>query len=327
MKKTKHGKTQNRQAGRFIRICLLLLFGMIFIAGAYISSSVLLQRRSAADAYGALRADTQKSIAVAGETPAEAVPEAVPETATEHMYIFIPKPAPESMPEAVSDKQEQKAAAETPDGTDEEKAEAAPVPRISMDFSPLRELCPDIRAWLFAEGASLDYPVVQTDNNEYYLSHLYNGEKNPSGTLFLDYRNTGLFTEQNSVVYGHRMKNGSMFGSLLSYKRQDFYDEYPAMLLYTPEGDYLIELVCGTVEDGNSEFVEFEFDNDNDFYAYIDSFRSRSMFHSEVEIEPEDKLISLCTCSYEQENARFMLIGKLTPVMEDQAPLAVNNAL
>ena len=91
------------------------------------------------------------------------------------------------------------------------------------------------------------------------------------------------------------------------------------MLLCTPNGDYLVELVCGTVEDGNYEFVQFEFDNNNDFYAYINSRRDRSTFQSDVEIGPGDKIISLCTCSYEWNNARYMIIGKLTPIMEKLA--------
>lgn len=194
--------------------------------------------------------------------------------------------------------------------------ESAPQHIISVDFAPLKEINTEIVAWLFAEGTPIDYPVLHTDNNSYYLNHLYTGEANKSGSLFLDYRNTGLFTERNTVIYGHYMNNDTMFGSLKLYKEQDFYDEHPAMLLYTPDGDYLIELICGTVEDGNYEFVQFEFADEAAFAAYIDAFRSRSTFQSNVELQPGDRIISLCTCSYEWNNARYMIIGKLTPIIQ-----------
>ena len=84
-----------------------------------------------------------------------------------------------------------------------------------------------------------------------------------------------------------------MFGSLKLYKEQDFYEEYPTMLLYTPEGDYLIELICGTVEDGKYEFVQFEFEDEDAFAEYVDAFRSRPTFQSNVKLEPGDRIISL----------------------------------
>ena len=280
MENSNKRKTLKRQAGSIVRRCLMLLFGVKFTDGAFISARVLLERRSAANAYEVLRLEAQPSVVTVNKVP----------------------------PAADSDKQEEKAG---------EAADAEPVPRVSMDFAPLQELCPNIKGWLFAEGTNVDYPVVQTDNNDYYLTHLYNGEANASGALFLDYRNNDLFMDRNTVIYGHHMMNGSMFGSLNLYKEQDFYDEYPTMLLYTPDGDYLVELICGTVEDGNYEFVRFNFDDEDDFCSYIESRRSRSTFRSNVEIGPEDRIISLCTCSYEWNNARYMIMGKLTPIMED----------
>ena len=90
------------------------------------------------------------------------------------------------------------------------------------------------------------------------------------------------------------------------------------MLLCTPEGDYLIELICGTVEDGNYEFVQFEFADEDAFTEYVDAQRSRSTFQSNVELSPGDRIISLCTCSYEWNNARYMIIGRLVPLYQTQ---------
>lgn len=198
----------------------------------------------------------------------------------------------------------------------EEAAELIQRQKIGMDFSPLKEINPDIIGWIRAEGTNIDYPIAQTDNNEYYLSHLYNKDWNGSGTIFADYRNAGDFSDRNTVLYGHRMQNGTMFQALEEYKHQDFYDVNPTMTLFTPDGDYTIELICGTVEDGNDQFVQFDFSTEEAFAQYLESFRSRSSFVSDVELQPGDRIVSLCTCSYEWENARYMVIGRLVPVME-----------
>lgn len=202
------------------------------------------------------------------------------------------------------------------DGTDIVEAENQ-APRSALDFSALKETNPEIAGWLKAEGIGIDYPVMHTDNNEYYLTHLYDGTPNANGALFIDFSNTEGFKDDNTVIYGHNMRSGAMFNVLNEYKSQDFYDAWPTMTLYTPEGDYLIELICGTIEDGDYAFVEFNFDDEDDFCSYIESRRSRSTFQSNVEIGPEDRIISLCTCSYEWNNARYMIMGKLTPIMED----------
>ena len=174
-------------------------------------------------------------------------------------------------------------------------------------------------AWITGEDTPIDYPVMHTDNNEYYLFHLYSGEENRYGALFVDCRNTGLFTDPNTVIYGHNMKNDAMFGSLMGYKEQAYYEEHPTMTLYTPDGDYTIELLSGTLENGDREFVRFRFESEEDFTGYIQSLQSRSTFSSHGTAVPGDRLVSLCTCTYEQNNARYLVVGRLLPVSESGA--------
>lgn len=182
---------------------------------------------------------------------------------------------------------------------------------FQKDFSSLQAGSPDTVAWITGEDTPIDYPVMHTDNNEYYLSHLYSGEENRYGTLFADCRNT--------VIYGHNMKNDAMFGSLMGYKEQAYYEEHPTMTLYTPDGDYTIELLSGTLENGDREFVRFRFESEEDFTGYIQSLQSRSTFSSHGTAVPGDRLVSLCTCTYEQNNARYLVVGRLLPVSESGA--------
>lgn len=189
-------------------------------------------------------------------------------------------------------------------------------PVISMDFTDLKAINTDIVAWIRGEGTNVDYPVLHGEDNDYYLNHLYNRQPNGSGSIFMDYRNVSITEDKSIILYGHHMKNRTMFQSIVEYKDQDFYDEYPTMMLYTPEGDYVIELFCGTVVDGNRGFAQFNFETDQEFLDYVDSFRSKSTFQSNVQVRAEDRIIALCTCSYEWENARYMLMGRLIPVMQ-----------
>ena len=280
MHRGKHQKRKPRRKSNVtIKLCLLLFFGGVFIISAIMAGSIMLEQKAARDAYSDIRQQTQPYTSVTSSI------KNVTESANTET--------------------------QTPPITEN------PQRAVTLDFAPLKEINKEIVAWLFAEGTSIDYPVLHTDNNSYYLNHLYTGESNKSSSLFLDYRNTGLFTERNTVIYGHHMNNGSMFSALELYKEQDFYDNHPTMQLYTPEGDYLIELICGTVEDGNYEFVQFAFEDEEAFTEDIAAQRSRSTFQSNVELSPGDRIVSLCTCSYEWNNARYMVIGKLTPVMGD----------
>ncbi len=181
-----------------------------------------------------------------------------------------------------------------------------------IDFAVLKAINPDVCAWLRAEDTVIDYPVVHGTDNEYYLKHLYTGQKNRNGSVFVDCGNTGLFTEQNTLIFGHNMQSGAMFGTLKGYKKQDYYDAHPTMTLYTPAGDYTLELIAGTVEDGAYTFAKCSFDSSEEFFDYVADLKSRSTFQSSVEVQEDDRLVSLCTCTYEFSNARYVVVGKLT---------------
>ena len=90
------------------------------------------------------------------------------------------------------------------------------------------------------------------------------------------------------------------------------------MMLYTPGGNYLIELISGTVENGNQEFVRFDLENDDAFLSYVEELKSRSTFASDLEVRADDMIVSLCTCSYERNNARYMVVGRLVPLYQTQ---------
>ena len=188
-----------------------------------------------------------------------------------------------------------------------EEGESAP---ISADFDVLQKENPDIIAWLYSEGTPINYPVVQAEDNKYYLRRLTDGSYKSNGTLFLDCRCKADFSEFSSVIYGHRMKSKAMFGTLPDYAEQEYFDEHPVMYLLTPQADYRIELIAGFMTSAGSEAYD-PMDSESQRQAFLDNAVANSLFKSDVSFSTDDGFVCLSTCSYEYEDARLMLVGKL----------------
>lgn len=182
----------------------------------------------------------------------------------------------------------------------------------SVNFNKIMDINPDIRGWIRLDGTNVDYPVMQTGNNDFYLSHAVTGVWNKVGTPFIDFRNSGDFSDRLTVIYGHYMDDGSMFTDIHKYKSQQFFEEHPVINLYTPDGDYEILPVAGVFQ--NVEYWDFRFDyeSDEDFLHQIDTWRAVSTFKSDTVYSASDRFIVLTLCTYDIENGRFLLISKLS---------------
>lgn len=179
----------------------------------------------------------------------------------------------------------------------------------SVDFASLQEINPDIVGWIYVEGTDISYPVVQHQDNQYYLNHLFSGELNSAGCIFLDCRNAPDFSDKNSILYGHHMKNGTMFSGLSEYKKQEYYDGYPTALLMTPEKNFEIEIFAGYVASVQDKAWEVAFHADRDFSEWLKNAEERSCFTSGITPAVTDRILTLSTCSYEFDDARFVLLG------------------
>ena len=196
-----------------------------------------------------------------------------------------------------------------------QSAQAAPADRFpEVDFSALREINPDVVAWLILEGTSINYPVVQGADNIFYLNHMFDGTQNSVGTLFVDSFNTPGFANRNTVIYGHNMRDGSMFSYLIGYQSQAFFEEHPKMLLLTPDRNYLIELFAGYTVDVTADSWRVSFADSHDFEGWISEAKRQSDFTSDVAINPSDRVVTLSTCSYAFDNARYVVVGRLVPI-------------
>lgn len=182
-----------------------------------------------------------------------------------------------------------------------------------INFQTLWGINKDVIGWLECENTIVNYPVVQGKDNEYYLKHLLDGTYHRFGTLFVDCANAADFTDQNTVIYGHHIKVGTMFQMLDNYKEPDYYQEHPYFMLYLPDRTYRIELFAGCLVDG-ADGVPLNFSDAQEYQDYIDSLRAKSTFTSPVEMTAEDRMVTLYTCAYDFETARYVVCGKLVEV-------------
>lgn len=173
-----------------------------------------------------------------------------------------------------------------------------------VDLEALAAINPDVVGWLSIDDTGINYPVVQGEDDRYYLNHLFTGEKNRAGCLFLDSENAADFSDGNSVVYGHYLKDGTMFSSLLEYKKQAYFDAHPAGWLVTPERTCRVRFFSGFVSDVQGDAWTTAPDA-----AWPTRMAQNSLFATNITPAPTDRFLTLSTCSYEFKNARFVLIG------------------
>ena len=184
-----------------------------------------------------------------------------------------------------------------------------------IDFDELRETSPNIVAWIQSEGTVINYPLVQGTDNYFYLYHLPDGTSHRMGSIFLDYRNSPDFSDQNIFIYGHHMASGDMFGTLKNYRDQNYFEQHYSMFIFTPTNNFILMLFAGYVIDSSVEILPMSFMDADDFYMYISSLRSRSFFTSDVEVSFGDTLVFLCTCTDGGSNdERLIIVGKLMEV-------------
>lgn len=210
---------------------------------------------------------------------------------------------------------------EKPDTTEETSGEDDSVVLPSVDFEILQENGPDIIAWLTLPDTAVNYPVTQAEDNDYYLRHLYDGTYNKAGCLFADYENKKDFSDRNTIIYGHNMRDGSMFASLNEYKEQSYYDSHPQMYLVTPDGGYLCDIFVAfeakPKESGSDTSPwRMEWKDDGAYTTWLSAMADRSVVETDVTVTSSDKVLTLSTCT-PGGASRFIVMGKLTEVVTE----------
>ena len=183
----------------------------------------------------------------------------------------------------------------------EEDSQAKNELPINVDFTALKQ-----------ENTQVNYPVVKSEDNNYYLRRLINGEYNIAGSLFMDYRNNSNLEDNNTIIYGHNMENDTMFGTLQEYKSQEYYDNHKVLYYFTQEKNYMIQLFAGYTISVESDIYDLSIIDE----SKIEESIQNSDFNSDVEVREEDKIMTLSTCAYEYDGARYIIMGVLHEIKE-----------
>ncbi len=187
----------------------------------------------------------------------------------------------------------------------------------SVDWDYLRSVNPDVVGWLYCPDTMINYPVVQTTDNDFYLHRsFWDRQENVSGTLFADTVCNIGSQYNNYIIYGHNMKDGSMFASLEKYVDANYYYQHPTIYFYTPQGDYRVELIAAHITESLMTNYPYYFESDWDFQNYLNDITSHSYFATNTAVSTQYQLMTLSTCDYSGGYAdpRFLVHGLMIPV-------------
>lgn len=186
---------------------------------------------------------------------------------------------------------------------------------IRPGFDELLEQNADVVGWITVDGTQIDYPILQAEDNIHYLTQNYYQRESRAGSIFLDYRNDIRSSEErNIIVYGHRMKDGSMFQHLTKFLDEDFFEAHRTFEFDTLYDSYEAEIfaVYNTLTDFN--YIQTHFDNDEEYALFLSDIQNASLYQSAVDVSVDDTIITLSTCDYQldKDEGRLVLQAKLT---------------
>lgn len=218
-------------------------------------------------------------------------------------YVFTaePEPLPTEESAALSRREESDPRGDQA-GTllGEEEPEAREIPwyhMIRVDFEKLKERNQDVVGWIFFENENISYPILFSGDNTKYLRRTLDGKNASAGSIFLDGDNTPDFEDSRSVIYGHNMKNLSMFGKLKYYRQEGYYEEHQYFQMLAEGIVYRYQIFsCFDVPETETEICRVDFSPDEDFSEFIDTLHRRSLVDTEIKVESDDKVVTLLTC-------------------------------
>lgn len=182
---------------------------------------------------------------------------------------------------------------------------------LQVDFNKLKEINADVIAWIEIPGLEISYPVVQGTDNDYYLHHLITGENHKSGSIFMDFHNQGDLSDRNSIIYGHNMKDGSMFGTLVQYQSQELYRNYPCFYMYVPGYIYEYQIFSCYAAPTDHPAYTYDFPMSEDYEVFLETLQRSAAYDTGTTVTKEDQVVTLSTCVNTRKDYRYLIHGKL----------------
>lgn len=179
----------------------------------------------------------------------------------------------------------------------------------NTDEQKLKEINSDYKMWISIPNTNINYPIVQGKDNEFYLHNNFYKQKSDSGTLFIDYKNN-IDEDKNIIIYGHNMKNGTMFYKINDFKnREDFNNGIIKIIRNNRE--YTYKIFSAFVTNENNIDLKHKFTSDQEYIDYIKYLKQKSLFDKNIDINSKSSILTLYTCSYEFSEARTIVCGIL----------------
>ncbi len=185
-------------------------------------------------------------------------------------------------------------------------------PPIEVDFDKLKSVNEDVVGWIYVDALpDISYPIVKGKDNQTYLHQTYEKNYNFAGTIFVDYENSGDFSDCNTLVYGHNMKNGSMFGHLKKFREDDkLYKQDKYFWILTPERNYRYEIITAYTTGVNSDTYTLFKGPGEEFEKYLETIKGYSEIQTDdTDLTSKDKIVTLSTCTGE-DSTRLVVQGK-----------------
>jgi len=187
-----------------------------------------------------------------------------------------------------------------------------PQPQAPDPLAVLRAEYPAVLGWLTVPGTKIDHPFVQAQDNDHYLRRNLDGEHANGGTVFMECRNSPDFSDFNTVLYGHNMRNDTMFGTLELFEKQDFFNQNRSAEIILPDRKLALEIFACAVVDADDESVYgIGQAEEAEITEYLTYLKSKAKFWRDPQLAADDHIVTLSTCSYAFDNARTVVVCKI----------------
>lgn len=177
----------------------------------------------------------------------------------------------------------------------------------------MQETYPDAIGWIYVPNTNINYPIMQGEDNDFYLTHGTDGRSLKCGCIELDYRCENRFQNNFNLLYGHNMKNGSLFANVCRFEDKSYYDSHPYGWVYTADSVYRLDFFSVAVTDWYDEI----YNGFRSLDEWAPHLKEISRIYANVGLTEQDRLVLLSTCSYEFDNARTVLTGRLVEMESD----------
>ncbi len=185
-----------------------------------------------------------------------------------------------------------------------------------FDYDSLAEINSDCIGWICIEDTEIDYPVMQTSDNEYYLHRNFYQEYAACGAIFMDCRNDIARTQEHLILYGHQMKDGSMFKQLNGYKDKAFWEMHPEITLYLKNEKYVYDVAAVFITNDQKSGDYYDYlhsETRNQQMEYLKNMAAYQLYDTDIKVHGSDELLSLSTCEYSSKNGRLIVLAVRQP--------------